>query len=245
VQINGNGSFNQVIVSLADAYGMVADPVTGHLFVDNGHRQIYDVDPQAHTSTPFATIVGGLAGLAISADGSTLYAADQDNYEVVGYSIATGKQVFKTASFGTAPDGVAVGIGPFAGELFVDTNAGNLWEVDIGKGSRRRIADNGSVGSFLTIDPNDGSLLITQDSRIFRLEMPSGGLASLPSSPTTTLSNLPPGSMASLNPAVVERFFASVQNRDNSPASFGKGHYAGNAVHAQQLDLFGDAELLF
>jgi hypothetical protein len=174
IYINDDGSANQdqLIARLPRAYGMVANPVTGHLFVDDGRGgHIYDVDPQGHTSTLFLTTTGRLAGLAISADGSTLYAANQTDDDVVGYKIATRNRVFKI-DLPSAPDGVVLGIAPFAGHLYTNTDGGEVFDVDLAGITRTRIANQGSVGSFLTVDPSDGSVLITQDARIYRLTLP-------------------------------------------------------------------------
>ena len=55
VQVNNNGTFNQVIVTgMPAATGMITDPANGHLFVSTlGNNVIWDVDPVAKTKTVF------------------------------------------------------------------------------------------------------------------------------------------------------------------------------------------------
>ena len=79
-QLNNDGTFNQIITPLRVATGLIADPVTGHLFVSTlSNGDIWNVDPVTKTATLFVNGAGffndGITGLAISPDGSTLYGA--------------------------------------------------------------------------------------------------------------------------------------------------------------------------
>ena len=67
------------------------------------------------------------------------------------------------------PDGIALGKGPVAGNLFVNTNGGTVVEVNLATAAKTLIASGGSRGDFVTVDPNNGTLLVTQSDRIMRL----------------------------------------------------------------------------
>jgi hypothetical protein len=62
-----------------------------------------------------------------------------------------------------------VGAGLFAGELFVNTNAGQLFEINQMTLTQTLLATGGSRGDFVTVDTNNDSLLITQTDRVLRL----------------------------------------------------------------------------
>ncbi len=102
--------------------------------------------------------------------------------------------MFKTQAIADGPDGIAVGVGPVAGNLFVNTNGGRVVEINQTTGAQTVIATGGSRGDFVTVDPNDGTLLLTQSDRIMRLvpgvfEVPADHLTtttSLSITPTTS-----------------------------------------------------------
>ena len=87
-----------------------------------------------------------------------------------GYNTTTGAQVYDSGTLGGVPDGVALGAGAFSGKAFVNTNNGQLIEVDLATSSQTVIATGGSRGDFVTVDPTNGTLLITQSDRILRLQ---------------------------------------------------------------------------
>jgi hypothetical protein len=174
VQINPDGTFNRAIVDQPTALGLVANPTNGHLFVSTGStNRVMDVDPIAQVSNPFVN--GQLDGITISADGSTLYGAQYTNGHVLGFDTSTGSLVFDSGFIPGRVDGVVAGTGSQAGHLYVNTNAGTVVQVDLATLTKTVIADSGSRGDFLTLDPNDGSVLVTQTDAIFRLQFPSGG----------------------------------------------------------------------
>ena len=173
VQVNNNGTFNQVIASgLNDPTGIVTDPANGDVFVsdccDGGH--IWLIDPIAKTVSVFKS--GFTAdGLTITPDGSTLYA--EVGGHILGFNTGTGTQVFDSGSISGA-DGTALGFGSLAGDIFVNTNFGQVVEVNLTTLAQTVIVNSGTRGDFVTADPN-GSLLFTQSTDIWRLTPASGG----------------------------------------------------------------------
>jgi hypothetical protein len=151
--------------------GLAADPFTGHLFVSTlSGNDILNVDPIGKTQTHFVS--ASADGLALSNDGTILYGAVLNGH-ILGWSTATGAQVFDSGFISGGPDGVAVGTGAFAGELLVNTNGGNLYEINETTLAQALIATGGSRGDFVTVDPTNGTFLITQSDRIMRLSGPS------------------------------------------------------------------------
>ena len=62
-----------------------------------------------------------------------------------------------------------MGTGSFAGLLFVNTNAGQVFEINLTTLAQTSIATGGSRGDFVTVDPSTNTLLLTQTDRIVRL----------------------------------------------------------------------------
>lgn len=170
LQINDDGTFNQVIVSgVPQALGMAVNPADGHLFVASGsNNQILDVDPVAKTMTVFAH-VSRPDGISISPDGKTLYAAAYGTGHIVGFDVLTGAQVFDSGYIGSGVDGTAAGSGAFSNLLFANLNNGKLIEIDLTTHAQTVIGIGGSRGDFVTVDPSNNTLLITQSDRILRL----------------------------------------------------------------------------
>ena len=184
VQLNDDGTFNQIIVGgMRNAVGIVANPNNGHLFVSSyASALIMEVDPVAHTSTPFVTGNGDFFGLAISSDGSILYGANSSTNTIQGFY--TGGVNARTMAYeshsvsGGFIVGVALGYGKLAGNFFVTTDQGRLVEVNdtaeallaVGGGS----ASDGQSAHFLTADPN-GTLLVDGADAVMRLAPPEGG----------------------------------------------------------------------
>lgn len=167
VQINNNGTFNQVIATgMPAATGLVADALTGHLFVSTlDNNVIWNVDPIAKTKTVFVN--ASADGLTISADGSTVYG--EVNGHIIGWNALTKAQVFDSGAIPGGPDGTAIGAGLFAGTLFVNTNAGQLIEINLTTLAQTVIGTGGSRGDFVTVDTTNNTLLLTQTDSILRL----------------------------------------------------------------------------
>ena len=194
VKLINNGASTQVVVSgiPGGAAAVLADPFNNMLYVDRAGNgaPIYVVDPVAQTVNVFENIAAD--GLALSADGKTLYAAivgGAFRSHVLGFDITTKAMVFDSGAISGGVDGIAVGKGPVAGNLFVNTNGGTVVEVNLATAAQTLIASGGSRGDFVTVDPNNGTLLLTQSDRIMRL-VP--GVFAIPQLATTTTLDVAP-----------------------------------------------------
>lgn len=166
VALNNDGTFNHIVVGgMPAATGLAADPFTGHLFVSTlGNNVIWDVDPIAGTKTPFVN--QSADGLTLSPDGTILYA--EVGGHILGFNTTSKAQVFDSG-FINGADGAAAGTGFFTGELFVNTNFGQLVEVNEATSAQTLIGTGGSRGDFVTVDTTNNTLLITQTDRVLRL----------------------------------------------------------------------------
>jgi hypothetical protein len=192
VQVNDTGNFvKEIVSSLFNASGMVVNPKNGHLFVDDAIDTISDVDPKTGSTRDFVKGVNGY-GLAISSDGGTLYAADFVANHVVGYDTSTAKMTFDSGTIAGGPNGLALGTGRFSGHLYVSTMDGALLDINLSSRNQTMIATGGERGDFMSFDPNDGSLFVTQTDRIVRVKFPAGPATSLRiDSPTSVLPGQP------------------------------------------------------
>lgn len=170
VEVTSTGVFVQDIVSIGGATGIVGNPFNGHLYVSNG-GQIFEVDPVAKSFVVFNN--AGADGLTLSADGSILYAEAAG--QIFGYRTSDAAEVFASGGIAGGPDGAAFGSGALAGNLFVNTNGGDLIEIDLVTKLQTILVTGGSRGDFVNVDLNNGTLLFTQTDRVLRLTAPSGG----------------------------------------------------------------------
>jgi hypothetical protein len=87
---------------------------------------------------------------------------------------SSGNIVFDSGFIPGNADGAAVGFGALAGNIFVNTNSGTVVEVNLSTLMQTTIADGGSRGDLVSVDPFDSSLFITQTDRVMRLSGPVG-----------------------------------------------------------------------
>jgi sugar lactone lactonase YvrE len=185
VKLNDNGSSAGVVASgLTSPIGMATNPVSGMIYISNapGNGTIYQFNSVTNVTTTFIAGTGAHSfdGLAVSANGKTLYAAD---WGVTGniYAIDTTTGVLTnlgniSALYGR-PDGLALGqSGLIAGDLFVNTNNGDVIEINLTTDAQTLIASGGSRGDFVAVDPN-GTLLLTQLNDVLRLSPVNGSFA--------------------------------------------------------------------
>jgi PEP-CTERM motif len=180
LQLNADGTLNQTIVGgFSTAQGIVANPVNGHIFVSSAGG-VFEVDPIAKTKTLFSSNTS-LDGLTISADGTILYGASFGGH-LLGFNTTSKLPTFDSGSIPGGPDGTVIGLGPLAGNIFVNTNSGNFVEINLTTLAQTLLGTGGSRGDFVSVDTNNGTLLLTQTDRVLRLTPPSGGFQP-PSSP--------------------------------------------------------------
>lgn len=183
VQLNPDGSFAQLIQHIVNPVannltGIAVNPTNGHLFVSvptttGSFNEIMEIDPAAKTSSVFAS--GTFTdGLAFSPDGSVLYAATASN-SITAFDVLTGAVTLGPIAVVGGPDGIAVGTGSLSGDLFINTNAGEIIELNLATLNQAVIATGGSRGDLLYVDPTNDTLLATQSDSIIRLASPSGG----------------------------------------------------------------------
>jgi hypothetical protein len=175
--MNPDGTLKKVVANVPIADGMTVNPQNGHLFVSGYNSAIYDVDPLTGTASVLLNVTAD--GLAFDPVAGVLYAAlypeVASNQRVEGFDITSKSVVFDSGLISGAPDGIALGAGTLAGNIFVNTNGGDLVEVNLKTSAQTVIASGGSRGDFVTADPNNGTLLVTQSDRILRLAGPAGG----------------------------------------------------------------------
>jgi hypothetical protein len=193
VQLNDNGTLNQVIVSgLGTPHGLVSDVLTGHLINSTyTGNQVWDIDPVARTKTLLFN--ASLDGITISPDDNTLYGAvaPQGSNRVLGYDLRpghVGNLVFDSGTVAGGPDGTAIGFGALAGKIYVNTNAGTVVEINLSTLAQTVIATGGTRGDFVTVDPTNGSLLLDQSTTIVRLS--NNGSFAVPEPSTFVLGGL-------------------------------------------------------
>jgi len=170
VEIDGAGNFVRTVVSgMPAATGTATNPNNDHVFVSTlGNNVIWDVDTVANTKTVFVNASAD----GLTADGTNLYG--EVNGHIIGWHISTHAQFFDSG-FISGADGAVLGTGSLAGKLFVNTNDGRIVEVNLTTFAQTVIATGGTRGDLVNVDPNNGTLLLTQSTQVLRLTPPSGG----------------------------------------------------------------------
>lgn len=177
-QLNNDGSRNHLVTSLAAATGITVNPTNNHLFVSatNSTGHIYDIDPSNGNTTDYSAThknAGIVAdGMTFSPDGKTLYVALYGR-GLASYDVATGIENFFVSIPGS--DGTALGTGTLAGNIYDNTNFGQLIQINLKTLQQTVIASGGSRGDFVEVDPNNSTLLLTQSDSVLRLTAPPGG----------------------------------------------------------------------
>ena len=192
VQLINNGASTQAIVSgIPGATGVLADPFNNLLYVDRGASAapIYVVDPVAKTANVFQNIAAD--GLSLSADGKTLYAAIEGARQKPCPGLRHHDQCHGFRLRGDRGRAGWHRLGQRAG-------GGKSVRQHEWRNSRRSEPGDGGpdhhclgrlARDFVTVDPNDGTLLVTQSDRIMRL-VP--GVFAIPQLTTTTTLDVSP-----------------------------------------------------
>lgn len=174
--LKSDGTLDHTISSsIPSATGITISQI-GTIYVSTGGGGIFTVNPTTGTATQFKNYEAD--GLSLSADNSVLYEAN-NNGHIYGFNTSdpavNAVPVFDSGAIPGGVDGTAIGSGALAGNLFVNTNGGTVYEVNLASSALTQIASGGSRGDFVSVDPNNGTLLLTQTDSIIRLSPPSGG----------------------------------------------------------------------
>jgi DNA-binding beta-propeller fold protein YncE len=154
------------------ATGIATNPVDGTIYVSTiGNGVIFKVNPTTQVQIPF--IFAAADGLTVNATGTILYA--EVGGHILSYNAITGAFLQDLGAIAGA-DGTAIGTsGNLLGKLFVNTNFGQVSEIDTSTLTQTLIASGGTRGDFVTVDPLTDTLLITQTDDILRLTPTGGG----------------------------------------------------------------------
>jgi hypothetical protein len=172
--------------------GMAVDPLTGDLYVGGAGASgggLYRIQNPGSASPIVTTIASdstGFDGVAVSADGSRLYAERGSDQHVVGFQRVGGSfggaPVLDVSVAPHGPDGLAVAppntsVLPNGGgtpvnisnDVFVNSNDGTIERIDVNNGNAVSIAAAGGTrGDFATVGP-DGCMYATQESSVEKL----------------------------------------------------------------------------
>lgn len=170
VQLNDNGTLNRVVRTGITGLGLTTNATNSHLLFASSSG-IVDIDPSNDALTTIENALTLFDG--ISTDGKVVYGS-YNNSGIIGFDLTTHAQVFNVAV--AFSDGTAIGGGSLAGNIFVNTNLGQLIEINLTTQAQTLIATGGSRGDFVFVDPN-GSLLLTQTDSILRLTPPARAIA--------------------------------------------------------------------
>lgn len=182
IRLNLDGTQAGTLVSgLGQPTGIAADPIHNKLYVSVPWGPptpgIYEINMNDATPSAALKVSGSwFDGLTVSADGSTLYAANVgEPSNVRGFRTSDFSEVFNSGLIAGLPDGTELGGGTLAGWIFINTNTGGLLEMNLSDHTTHQITTGGTRGDFIAADPYNGSLLFTQATEIYRLTPGQGG----------------------------------------------------------------------
>ena len=160
---------------ITNFHQFVVDAAHGHLFFTQGYSSTdgwtqHNSITVTNLSGQLVTTIGGqddVQGIALSPDGSTLYAADEGDDAVTAISTTTLQQTAQySLGTGNAPYGVAVQ----SGEIWVgysSSTGGMIGEIDPtppGTFTPQVVSSVFSAGPDLRADPAGGGTLLASDS---------------------------------------------------------------------------------
>lgn len=183
-KLNQNGTIASTmpIIGAISNYGLWANPVNGHLLA-SATTGLIDIDPSNNTFTTIFATSDLLDGVTVSPDGTHVYVADVTTQEVLGFKIVGGVNdynsgaLFSTVTTGYAgPDGMGVlgGTCAYAGDIVVNNNDGTVGLIDPSAPGQTVIASGGTRGDYAGLDTSNGTLFLSQNERIARIQAPAG-----------------------------------------------------------------------
>src|SRR5437879_1463715 len=156
-------------------YGIIGDPLSDDLYVATGSG-IYRI--QSPDTSPVVTHVvpgGVFDGIAMTADGQHIWAANRNLDAVQAYGRPSGATAPLQTSVpvGRGVDGIAIAKstapGGVANNVFVNDNDGTIVRIDTNNGNAISVvASGGSRGDFATVGP-DGCFYVTQTDKVVKL----------------------------------------------------------------------------
>jgi uncharacterized repeat protein (TIGR01451 family) len=156
-------------------YGIIGDPLSDDLYVATGSG-IFRI--QSPDTTPVVTKVvaaGTFDGIAITADGQHIWAANRnlDAVQEYGRPNPTTSPLQSSVHVGRGVDGMAIALstapGGVANNVFVNDNDGTIVRIDTNNGNAVSVvASGGSRGDFATVGP-DGCFYVTQTDKVVKL----------------------------------------------------------------------------
>ncbi len=177
-QLNSSGAVTNSYSNGALWYALAISNAPGNSLLVASGANIYSIANDL-TDASFHQVLdlSGHSVDGLTTAGNVVYVAVDGN-RIEGFNISNGySKVFDSGLMDDGPDGATAGFGSLAGKLFVNTNGGNVWEIDTSTQARTLIASGGSRGDLIGVDYNDGSLLLTQSDSVLRLSPFSGTFA--------------------------------------------------------------------
>lgn len=173
-QLNPDGSTgNTYVDNLLGVQGLTVNPRNGHIYGSSvDHALIYEFDPGQ--AKPVASTLLNLpvkGGDGITTDGINLFVAASDH--VYWYRLSD-NQLVADLGYIRGVDGVALGAGGINGYLYMNTNFGQVYQLDLSTKVITLIANGNFRGDLAAVDPIDGSLLIMSTNGVGRLRPPAG-----------------------------------------------------------------------
>ena len=196
---NNNGTRTPLTFTNVANPSQVATDFLGIWGAPNGHiiasaiQGLIDIDPVAGTFR-IITTNPGVDGVTVSPDGQHIFAAFGGN--ILEYNVTTGVLEHTFSGNGHSPDGMGIiSGGLFNGDVVVNNNDGTVGLLNPALDIESIIADNGTRGDFVSPDPSNGTLFLSQQDEIARLSCGPGcsigTVGSVPEPSTIALFGLP------------------------------------------------------
>jgi len=177
-EVTANGNIVATLASgLSNVTGITTSAATGLLYASTpyGTDGIYGINP---TSGAVSLLTAGrFDGLSTNLSGTQIFAAvlntDPSTDVIKGFNTSDGSLFFTSAPINGA-DGALVANLSGTPVLFVSTNFGEIWQVDLATGAGTLVANGGSRGDLAALDTSNNTAIFSQTDSFIRLSLPSG-----------------------------------------------------------------------
>ena len=181
-------------------YQIVADGAHGHIFISQGSSSLNEIVVTNLAGQDVTTITGqdGVMGIALSPDGSTLYAALGSSHAVTAIDTSTLQQ---TASYPLGDANTPVDVAVQSGKVWVSYNTGTVGSAAIGdidlSATTPAFETQAAMGGWYTApelaaDPEDTGVLVAGDPGLSPASVASYNVTVAPATvraQSTTLNN--------------------------------------------------------